>query len=81
MYGQDRMTGTRGLAAPYQRCDDVALACGIGPEREGALPIAGQHIGHPASRPASHPASHDASLELLLVMARPHAVSAYPAPG
>ena len=61
-----------GLPAPDERCDDVALTGRIPPERNGALPIAGQHIRHPASRAASH----SASLKVLLVTARPHVVSA-----
>ena len=42
-----------GSTASYQGGDDVAFAGGIGPERDRALPVAGQDVGHPASHPAS----------------------------
>jgi hypothetical protein len=42
-----------GRPAAHQGRDDVAFAVGIGPERDRALPVAGQDVRHPASHQAS----------------------------
>lgn len=70
VHRQDRVVCPSGVSAGFpclrtaadQGCDNVALVVGIRPERNCALPIAGQHIGHPAS--------HGVSLERVQILCR-----------
>ena len=59
VYREDRMTGlgvaSSGGSAAGESRDDIALAVGIEPERDRALPITGKNVGHPAG--------HEVSLE------------------